>query len=153
MQVWSFCHSVIVLRRHETLWWDKDRSVEFNQPKWKFSRTETCKMGHVSFCSNRLRTSKPQDELKTLPSLWEDPLPVDETYNRCSRTWSCDLISNMQLHSQTHLHPLHQELQVTRVKWTWLHERICKAGWKMLVYSVHRPDTDLQAWFCLSVEL
>lgn len=98
---------------------------DLKQPKQKFSRQETCRMDHVSFCSNRLRTIKPQDDVKPpvtvrgSTSCWWNVRWLQQHMIHVVTT--SDLISNMQRHSQTHLHPPHQDLQVTRVKWTRLH--------------------------------
>lgn len=133
---------------------------DLKQPKQKFSRQETCRMDHVSFCSNRLRTSKPQDDVKP-------PVTVRGSTScwwksaDCSSTWfmlwqhvtSSQTCSGARKHIYILLIRTYRLHVWNRHDYILSNEILCRAGWKMLVYLVNRPDMELQTWFILSVEL
>lgn len=99
-----------------------------------------------------------------LPSLWEweDPPPADETSADCSSTWfmlwqhhvtSSQTCSGARKHIYILLIRTYRLHVWNRHDYILSNEILCRAGWKMLVYLVNRPDMELQTWFTLSVEL
>lgn len=97
-----------------------------------------------------------------LPSLWGDPPPADETSADCSSTWfmlwqhhvtSSQTCSGTRKHIYILLIRTYRLHVWNRHDYILSNEILCRAGWKMLVYLVNRPDMELQTWFTLSVEL